>query len=200
MVSAVEPVTSVEDIQSAFLAELPRFAAHARYAFRHVKCPHERADRRAEALALAWRQFVRLSRRGRDPSRFVTTLALRCTQAVKAGRRLVRSDSARDALSPVARVRHGFAVSGFDRLPRRDPRLADALVDNSVTSVPDQAAFRVDFPRWRAAFGARDRAVLDALTASERTGEVARRFEVSPSRVGRLRSRFAAGWAAFQGG
>jgi hypothetical protein len=67
-----------------------------------------RSDLAAEILALAWRQFARLHRRGKDPSRFVTTLALRCSQAVKGGRRLVRADGARDSASralPSARSR-----------------------------------------------------------------------------------------------
>ena len=179
MTATTRPPVAAADLHAAFLAELPRFDAHARFATRHVTCADTRSDLTAEILALAWRQFVRLHRRGKDPGKFVTTLALRCSQAVRAGRRLVRSDSARDALSPVARARHGFAV---ERLPHPQcdvPHLAEALTDNTRTPVPEQAAFRLDFPRWRAGFRPRTRAVLDALAVGERTGDVARRFGIS---------------------
>src|SRR5207253_2011318 len=98
------------DATAVFLAHLHRFEAQARFAFRRVGCPEARADRVAEAIALAWRHFAALSARGRRPEQFVTTLALRCTQAVRAGRRLAGCEGARDVLSPVARARHDFAV------------------------------------------------------------------------------------------
>lgn len=68
-------------------------------------------------MALAWRHFAALARRGRTPERYVTTQALRGTQAVKAGRRLAGCERPKDVLSPVAQVPHGFAVG---RLPDRD--------------------------------------------------------------------------------
>ena len=41
-------------VTAVFLAHLSRFEAHARFAFRRLGCPHARADRVAETLALAW--------------------------------------------------------------------------------------------------------------------------------------------------
>jgi hypothetical protein len=192
---------SVTDL---FLAHLPRFLAHARFAFRRVDCPETRADRVAETLALAWKHFAALARRGKRPERFVTTLALRCTQAVKAGRRLTGSENGGDVLSPVAQVRHGFAVG---RLPDRDralechplpDELTEALTDNTRSAVPEQAAFRLDFPRWRASLRRRDRKILDALAGGERTDDAARQFGISPGRVSQLRREFERGWEEFQ--
>jgi hypothetical protein len=191
-------------VTAVFLAQLPRFEAHARFAFRRVSCPHARADRGAETVALAWRHFAALSRRGKKPEQFVTTLALRCSQAVKAGRRLSGCETGQDVLSPVARVRHGLRVT---RLPDRDREsdrhplpgvLADALADNTRSAVPEQAAFRVDFPRWRASLRRRDRRVLDALAGGERTADAARRYKLSPGRISQLRREFEDGWREFQ--
>jgi len=196
--SITAPVRAA-DPHAAFLGQLPRIVAHARFAFRHVACPDARADRVAETVALAWKSFAALSGRGKDPRTFVSTLALRCSQAVRAGRRLARSESARDALSPVARARHGFTVGRFPP-PRGDvPHLAEALADDTRTPVPDQAAFRLDYPRWRAGFLPRARVVLDALAGGERTGDVARRFGISPGRVSQLRRAFADSWRKFHG-
>jgi hypothetical protein len=205
------PTTSVtprtgRSITAVFLAHLPRFEAHARFAFRRVGCPHARADRVAETVALAWRHFAALSKRGKRPEEFVTTLALRCSQAVKAGRRLVGCETGQDVLSPVARVRHGLSVI---RLPAHDRErechplpgaLADALADNTRSAVPEQAAFRLDFPRWRASLRRRDRKILDALASGERTADAARRFKLSPGRISQLRREFEEGWEAFQQG
>ena len=190
-------------IHLAFLEQLPRFRAHAAFAFRRVACPEARADRVAEAVALAFMHFAALYLRGKNPEAFVTTLALRCTQAVKAGRRLAGSEAAKDVLSPVAQVRHGFAVGRLpDRAGSPSPggrpdEFADALADDARTPVPDQAAFRIDFPRWRSTFRHRDRAVLDALAGGGRTGEVAAAFGISPGRVSQLRRAFEISWAAF---
>ena len=199
------PTTSVTprtgpSITALFLAHLPRFEAHARFAFRRVGCPDTRADRVAETLALAWRHFAALSRRGKRPEQFVTTLALRCSQAVRAGRKLVGCEGGTEVLSPVAQVRHGFAVG---RLPDRDREreghpLAEALADNTRSAVPKQAAFRVDFPRWRVSLRRRDRRVLDALARGERPTDVAHRFGLSKGRVSQLRADFEWGWWAFQ--
>jgi hypothetical protein len=172
--TTVTPRTG-RSVTAQFLKNLPRFEAHARFAFRRVGCPHARADRVAETVALAWKHFSALSERGKKPEQFVTTLALRCSQAVKAGRRLVGCAGGRDVLSPVAQVRHGFAVTRLpdhDRESDRHPlpdELAEALADNTRSAVPEQAAFRVDFPRLRAGLRRRDRAVLDALAGGERT-------------------------------
>src|SRR5262249_7956077 len=92
--------------------------------------------------------------RGKRPEQVVTTLALRCSQAVKAGR-LAGCEAATDVLSPVARVRHGLAVG---RLPDRETVLdrhvlpeerAETLAGHTRSAGPEQAAFRVDVPRWR---------------------------------------------------
>jgi DNA-directed RNA polymerase specialized sigma24 family protein len=197
------------DIEFTFLVHLPRIRKHARYALRHVACADTRDDLACETLALAWRHFVALARRSKRPEEFVTTLALRCTQAVRAGRRLAGCERSRDVLSPIAKVRHGVVVVRLsDRVsaPWLDPAwagaevLAEALTIDPKARVPEQAAFRIDFPAWRARLSARDRAVADALAAGDRTGAVATRFGLSPARVSQLRDAFRASWLAFHAG
>jgi hypothetical protein len=176
-ISTAPPQSETDIVTALFLAQLPRFLVHTRFAFRRVACPQTRDDRVAEAISLAWKHFVVLSARGRKPERFVTTLALRCTQAVKAGRKLVGNEGGRDAVSPVAHVRHGFAVG---RLPSEHEvtmnrsslpvDLSEALADNTRIAVLKQAAYRLDFPWWRALPRARDRKILDALGAAKGPG------------------------------
>jgi hypothetical protein len=193
-------------VTTAFLGVLPRVAAVARFAFRHVRCPDTRADRVAEAVALAWKKFLLLSARGKDPTTFATTPATRCCQSVRAGRRLVRAERSKDVLSPVARTRHGFRVATLPQReralggPRLPDDLRDALCDDPRGWAPDRAAFRIDFLAWRAGLGRRHRRVLDALAAGGRTAEVAAAFLVSPWRVSQMRREFEQSWKAFHAG
>ena len=127
------------------------------------------------------------------------TLALRCSQAVRAGR-LARSDSARDVLSPVAGVRHGFAVShlGHAELPAD---LADAVAGSTRGLVPERVAFNIDFPQWRRSVPQASRpAILDALAAGGEQARWPRRFHLSPARISQLRLVFRESWHAFHGG
>jgi hypothetical protein len=185
-------------LDELFLLHLPRIEAHASCALRHVRCEDTRDDMAAEVVALAWRHFVRLALRGKRPEEFVTTLALRCSQAVRAGRRLAGSESAKDALSRIAAARHGFAVAhlGGEGLPEG---VKEALADCNRGTVPERAAFRIDFPAWRSGMSGHRRAVLDALASGEGTTEVADQFGVSPARVSQMRREFLQGWYAFHG-
>jgi hypothetical protein len=47
---------------------LPRIELHGRIYFRHVRCPHRRADCVAVMVALCWKWFLRLVERGKDPT------------------------------------------------------------------------------------------------------------------------------------
>jgi hypothetical protein len=77
-----------ERLQAGFVNLLPRIERHARVYFRHVKCPHRKADSIAETVALAWRSYVLLARRGKAADRFPGALACFAARAVRSGRRL----------------------------------------------------------------------------------------------------------------
>jgi hypothetical protein len=191
---------SIPSLQAAFLALLPQIQTHARFAFRRVPCEHERADCVAETLALAWKQHLALARRGKDAAAFAATFALRCSQAVKAGRRLQRTESGKDVLAPKAQQRRGFALESLPQTGSLSGnRWDEALHDNRVSPVPDQVAFRIDFPRWHSRRPCRDQAVLDDLMAGERTQEVAAKHRLSPGRVAQLRREFRDDWQRFHG-
>ena len=185
-------------LHAVFLSLLPRIALHARVSFRHVRCPHRRADAVAEAVALAWLWCVRLAQRGKDAARFPSVLAAFAARAVRSGRRLCGQEKTKDALSPRARARRGFRVERLPdySTPSGNP-LDDALTDNTVTPVAEQVAFRLDFPAWLATLGGRDRRVALDLMAGERTRDVARKYGRSPGRVAQLRRRFRDDWRRF---
>jgi hypothetical protein len=75
----------------------------------------------------------------------------------------------------------------------------DALADNRSTPIPDQVAFRLDFPAWLRRLNRRDRKLVVFLSLGNTPAEAAERFGVSRARVSQLRFELQSSWQAFQG-
>jgi hypothetical protein len=211
--SAPGALPPVAHLHAAFLAILPRVELHGRIYFRHLRCPHRKADAIQEMRALAWKWFLRLHERGKDPAYFVTTFATLLARAVNSGRRLAGMAKAKDVTNPAAQMRHGFKVEplpsslrvSHDRLYASPvgQALLDAfeerLRDNTITPIPDQVAFRIDFPAWLATLTARERRLIRAMARNERTLDLSKHFELSPARISQLRREFHDDWRRFLG-
>jgi hypothetical protein len=206
-------VLLLEELHARFLLILPRVELHGRIYFRHVRCPHKKADAIQEMRCLAWRWFLRLHERGRDPADFLTGFVTLLARAVNSGRRLAGMARAKDVLNAATQRRHGFHV---ERLPSstqasherlyaevHGQELHDAfeerLRDNTITPVLDQVQFRIDFPAWLRTLTGRERRLIRAMARNERTLDLSRQFEVSPARVSQLRREFFEGWRRFCG-
>jgi hypothetical protein len=192
---------------------LPRVEQHGRIHFRCYRCAHRRDEAIAEMVALCWQWFVRLARRGTDATRFLSALVTFAARAVHSGRRLCGQEPAKDVYSRLAQRRHGFTV---ERLPSstatphstlyaalQGQHLLDLfeerLRDNTITPVPDQVQFRIDFPSWLQSLTGRERRLIRAMAQGERTKDLSRHFEVSPARISQLRREFYEGWRRFCG-
>jgi hypothetical protein len=188
-------------LHATFLADiLPRVEQHGRVYFRHIKCSHQKEELLAEMRGLAWKWYVGLVRRGKDVLAFVSALANYAARAVNSGRRVCGHERKKDVLSPVAQRLHGFAVGKLPDFSTLDGSpLEEALIDNTVSPVPEQVAFRLDFPAWRLTHGDRDRSLIDALMLGGRTKEVSRLFGLSPGRISQKRRQFLESWRRFCG-
>jgi hypothetical protein len=194
-----DPV-SARRLHAGFLAIVPRIEAHGHVYFRYVRRPDRREDAVAEMVALSWLWFVRLAAKGKDATHFASALATFAARAVRAGRRLAGKDRAGDVLSSVAQSRCGFAVGslpGHSTLAGNP--LDEALTDNTKSPVPEQVAFRLDWPCWLATRTDRDRRIVADLMLGERTGDVAARHGLTAGRVSQLRTEFHHDWLAFLG-
>ena len=205
--------TDAGALHTAFVALVPRIERHGRIYFRHVRCPHKKADAIQEMTALGWRWFLRLHQRGKDPSEFPTGFTTLLARAVNSGRRLVGMAHSKDALNPAAQRRHHFAVEvlpsslGVSHERRtaspHGQELQDAyeerLRDNSTTPVPEQVQFRIDFPAWLDTLTGRERRIVRAMANNEGTLDLSRQFELSPSRISQLRREFHDDWRRFCG-
>jgi hypothetical protein len=204
---------SLHRLQAAFLSILPRIELHAQVYFRGLKCPHRKAEAVQETLALAWSAFVRLTDRGKDPLTFPATFARFAARAVKCGRRLCGQEKAKDVLSSLAQQRHGFGVETLPRSTatrheerygavhgqRQQDLLEERLRDNTLTPVPEQVAFRLDFPSWLRTLTARERRIIGEMANNERTLDISKRFELSPARISQMRRELHNDWQRFCG-
>ena len=191
------PSPALPALHATFLTILPRLQAHGRVYFRH-RAAEQREEAIAEMVALAWRWHLALAARGKDAARFPSALATFAARAVASGRRACGFEKPKDVLSPVAQRRHGFTVgSPPQHSTLEGNRYDDALRDNTRTPVPDQVAFRHDFPAWRKTRSPRDRQIVDDLLRGERPGAVACRYGLSPARVSQLRRAFHDDWTRF---
>jgi len=200
----------IADLHDHFSLLLPRIELHGCIYFRHLP-PHRKEEVLQEMQALAWAWFRRLARRGKNPNEFVVTFCRLLVRAINSGRRVIGQEKGKDVMSRLAQKRHGFTV---EPLPTSNSAshaklysaahgqqdhdaMEERLQDNTLTPVPDQAAFRIDFPAWVQTRSDRDQRIIDELMAGERTFDVSRRHGLSPGRVSQLRREFHDDWLSF---
>lgn len=202
---------SLQQMQAHFQELLPTIQRHAQIYFRHVPSPQQREEYLQETIALAWKWYRRCREMGKDPATFKMTFAILAARAVRSGRRLCCGQSSTDVLSAIAQQRHGFTVESLPistRRPYEDylaavegQRLMDAyeerLNDNSLTPVPDQVAFRLDFPAWLLTRTDRDRRIIEMMALNHRTLDIADKFGMTPGRVSQLRREYHDDWERF---
>jgi hypothetical protein len=203
---------TTDSLQASFTALLPRIETHARIRFRDIRCAVRQADCIAEAVALAWKWFCRLMQRGKDARLFVGALASLAARAVRCGRKVCRQESTHDVMNLLAQRRHNFKMeplyltrSGNDNPysspdgQARQDSYEECLHHNTVTAIPDQAAFRIDFPRWLRRQRRRERRIIRDMMHGERTKVLASKYRLSCGRISQLRRELYDSWQKFHG-
>jgi hypothetical protein len=193
-------VGNLQNVQTAFLAILPKIEQIARFHFRNCPCGDRKQDCISETVALCWLWHRRLVAQGRDPSTFVTAFTRLAALAVSSGRRLCGQETARDALSSACQRRQRFTVVPIaDGCGARVSVFDDALRDNMQSPIPNQVQFRIDYPSWRATLDDRRQHLVDAMMEGYSTSDLATQFGVTAGRVSQLRREFHDSYAAFCG-
>jgi hypothetical protein len=214
MTASLDPVNTPASCQrnASFLALLPKIRTCAFLYFRHIPCPDTKADKVAETIALAWKWFLRLEEQGKDVARFPSVFVGYLTRAVGCGRRVCGLERGRDVLNPIAQRRNGFKVESLPTSLRNSlenlyahaqgQTLQDAfeerLRDNTQSPVPDQAAFRVDWPTYFNSLTDRDRRLAEFLALGHTAKQAAYAFGISAARVTQLRQRWCREWRRCQ--
>jgi len=181
-----------------FLAMMPLIVRYARIALCHLK-PEARQDAVEEVVASAMIAYARLVELGKAELAYPSALARYAVAQFRHGRRVGNRLRIGDVLSPYAQTKKRFTVERLDHFDEDEGCWMEAVVEDTRTPPPDQAAFRIDFTEWLARQSPRDRQIAESLAVGHRPGEVAGRLGISPGRVSQLRRQLRASWADFQG-
>jgi hypothetical protein len=178
--------------QTKFLAMLPVITRSASLAFRALDA-EAREDAMAEVMANAYVAFARLAELDKTELAFPTVLALYAIRQYWDGRRVGTKANCHDVYAQPASVPREYLGTP------QDQGWKEPLIDNRRSPVRDQAAFRIDFPRWLQTLPERDRDIVLRLCQGERPVEVARRYHITRGRVSQLRRELHDGWLRFHG-
>ena len=184
--------------QAGFLAMLPTIRRVASIRLNRLR-GEAREDAIQEVIACCAVAYARLYRQGRVELAYPSVLARFAVRQYHDGRRFGGTLCIRDVLSPYAQRRKGFHVERLDWFNDEENGWKEAVVFDDETPVVDQVAFRLDFPAWLATQGKRRRKIAETLALGHTTGEVAKRFAVSPGRISGLRREFCRSWRDYQG-
>ncbi len=203
MIAPVKPATSPspETLHRQFVDRiLPAVQLHASIQFCHLK-GQDRDDASQETQAVAWQLFIQASELGKDPASFPTYIAAFAVKRVRSGR-LLAGTSTHEVLSPAVQQRNGFEVHSLDdeSCGLDGGWKAAVAVDSKNFTPADAVAFRLDFNRWlNERLPRRDKEIVERLAIGDRTGEIARKHQLSPSRISKMRWEFYNSWQQFQG-
>jgi hypothetical protein len=182
----------------AFLAMLPKIVAHCRVCFRGLLA-EAREEAIQDAISHALAAYVRLVDQDRADCGFPTVLARHAVGHVRDGRMVGARQNSRDLLSRKAQLTKRFSVKQFSCFDGYAHPWSEALIEDHRTPVPDQAAFRIDFPTWLALLTNRDRRIAEELAVGQATSGVARAFGISSARISQKRQELHRSWQSFHG-
>ncbi len=178
------------------LAMLPTVRRNAKLAFRRLDA-ESREDAVAEVIANVTAAFARLVKLGKAHLAFPTVLTRYAISQFRDGRRVGNRFRISEVLSRHAQRKKKFFVERLDHCRKDTGEWNEAIVEDSRTPVPEQVAFRIDFPNWLAGMPRRNRKIAEALSVGNTTSEVAQRFDISPGRVSQMRNEFYRSWRDF---
>ena len=141
--------------------------------------------------------YVRLYERGKTEVAFASVLARYAIAQIRDGRRVGKRLNILDVSSEYAQARKQIVLERLDHYDRNEEGWVEAVVEDHHTPVADQVAFRLDFPHWLSTFTRRDRKIAELLAAGHNTGDVARRFHLSPGRISQKRREYAESGGSF---
>jgi len=179
-----------------YLRLLPSIRRQAEHAFRRLD-DEQREEAVADVVANTFAAYRRLVQLGKENVAYATALTRFAVAQYRSGRRVGSSLNCRDVLSPARQK--GNEVVSLEALYGDQTSLANALIDQRQTPIPEQAAFRIDFGEWLRRLRPRDRRLVKFFTLGNTPSEAAAELRVSRGRISQLRDELLGAWAAFHG-
>ncbi len=185
------------DRHNNFLAILPEIRRQALFAFRALRA-EAKEEAVAETIANVFVAFNRLMEQGKGTNIYASALTRYAVAQIRSGRKVGASLNSNCVLSEAARQMHGLQI---DRLGycAKCGEWFEFIVDDRRTPVPDQAAFRCDFPGWLNTLSPQKRQIAEKLVVGHTTTEVAQACRISPGRVSQIRRELDDSWWKYHG-
>ena len=92
----------------------------------------------------------------------------------------------------------GIRIERFDRYDDKEQIWLEVLVEDRHATPADVAASRIDFGDWLQGLTLPLRRMAKVLATGESTGQAARRFATTPSKISRVRQELKQSWESFQ--
>ena len=190
---------STPDWHEHFLSLLPAIRRRAYDAFRHLN-PEARQEAVQEVIADCLVADVRLCELDKSDLAYATPLALYAIRHVRCGRRAGCKRSVRDVSSTRCQVVKGIRLERLDHYNDKEEVWLEVLVEDRRATPADVAASRIDFGVWLKRLTLQMRRMAKVLATGESTGQAARKFAVSPSRISQVRRELKRSWKSYQAG
>jgi hypothetical protein len=181
-----------------FLELVPAIERYARLTFRNLK-QQEREEAICAVVAGAFCAYRRLVELGKQDVAYATPLARFAAARYRVGRYVGNRLNMREVCCRAAQRRRGFRLLSLSSTFSSSDSWEEALADDTLTPIPDQVAFRMDFSAWLRRLNRRERKLATFLALGNTPSAAAQRFRVSRARVSQMRIALQANWQAFQG-
>jgi DNA-directed RNA polymerase specialized sigma24 family protein len=168
---------TLDALQCCFTDYLPDMRRIASRRFRHLD-PDKRDEAIQNTLALCWKFYVALFRKGRANQGILTSVLWYAIKQTKSRRTVQGKGKSKDALDYRDRGRTTFEQADLNGLIGRN------------TPVPDRVSFRVDVPAFLSTLKPRQQALAYDLATGMTTSEVAEKHGVTSGAISQFRSRF----------
>tara|TARA_R110000868_G_scaffold400484_1_gene675029 strand:- start:26936 stop:27601 length:666 start_codon:yes stop_codon:yes gene_type:complete len=192
-----EHLSGLSNKQNPFIRMLPEIRRHALFAFRALRT-EAKEEAVAEAIANAFVAYNRLIEQGKGSKIYPSVLTRYAVAQIRSGRKVGTSLNSNCVLSDAARQKHSLHIDRLDYCAKCGEWF-DFVVEDRRTPVPEQAAFRCDFPGWLDTLSPQKRQIAEKLAVGDTTSEIAQECKVSPGRISQIRRELENSWREFHG-
>lgn len=192
-----EQVSVQHNNKKQFLNMLPEIRKQALFAFRTLRT-EAKEEAVAETIANVFVAFARLLEQGKRAKIYSSVLTRYAVAQIRSGRKVGMCQNSNDVLSRAAQQKHDLHIVRLDN-SGKNGEWYDFVLEDRRTPVPDQAAFRCDFPDWLNILSSQRRRIAERLAAGDTTSEVAKQFKLSRGRISQIRRELKNSWQEFHG-
>ncbi len=187
-----------EQVNAKYLELMPLIRQIAQRAFREYDA-EKRDDAVQSVLVAAFINVKQLAEKGKLDEAFATPIAWFGVGHYRQGRIGGLPQNSTDVFGETCRYKGRSRIKHFGLAENiTDSFESEATATDARYPVHKTVALRIDFfETWYASQSPRDREIIKDLAMGETTGDVAKKYGVSPGAVSQWRRKYADSWYAF---